>query len=274
MDEKYFWWVRIFDWQPDQFTEQKEEDIEWYNKGKGIKLDEFYLILDTNSKEDAKKAVVEKYNQSPIKFAKPRTGNGIYALIKESSKSWYDRFTNVIDTYCINDRCHKRIIGPAAKFPRVNNDVYDNSMGFYCSYDCKHHVEDRMRFEGEFQEKTVGESGIIGYIYHMYNRKENKHYIGQTRFMPFFRWQEHLKYSNKGDICDIVFDVISKVNSKRGYTESENQEYLNNIEAWWINKYKEEGCEVYNCTIPKLSIEYLHRAFEDMLAKEQQLKLL
>lgn len=38
-----------------------------------------------------------------------------------------------------------------------------------------------------------------------------------------------------------------------------SREYLNNIEAWWINKFIDEyGKEnVMNLTVPKITIEYL-----------------
>lgn len=93
-------------------------------------------------------------------------------------------------------------------------------------------------------------------IYHIYNRKLNKHYIGQTIYMPFFRWQEHAKQHIKGDITDLTFEVVTEVKVK-------SQEYLNSIEAWWIRKFIEEyGKEnVFNVSIPKITIEDLQREY-------------
>jgi hypothetical protein len=99
--------------------------------------------------------------------------------------------------------------------------------------------------------------GVYGYIYHIYNRITNMHYIGQTVYMPFFRWQEHVKSGLKGNITDLTFETITEVRVK-------SQEYLNNIEAWWIQKYIHEyGCDmVMNITVPKLTMEDLIKEFD------------
>ena len=83
------------------------------------------------------------------------------------------------------------------------------------------------------------------------------HYIGQTVCMPFFRWQEHVKSGLKGDITDLIFETITEVRVK-------SQEYLNNIEAWWIQKYIHDyGREnVMNITTPKITMEDLIKEFD------------
>ena len=98
---------------------------------------------------------------------------------------------------------------------------------------------------------------MYGYIYHIYNRITNMHYIGQTVYMPFFRWQEHVKSGLKGNITDLTFETITEVRVK-------SQEYLNNIEAWWIQKYIHEyGRDmVMNITVPKLTMEDLIKEFD------------
>ena len=87
------------------------------------------------------------------------------------------------------------------------------------------------------------------------------HYIGQTVYMPFFRWQEHVKSGLKGNITDLVFETVTEVRVK-------SQEYLNSIEAWWIRKFIEEYGKdrVMNITVPKITIEELAREYSKMIA--------
>lgn len=250
-----YYWIRIYDF-----------DFERDNYDKGIMLDEFYIKGENLTREETKEKVKEKYINE-IKFAKPRKKNGMYAIVMDSDKFFYDRFYLEIDTYCFC--CHKEIKGKASEFPKesLKKDSYEIDLEssetvYYCSYDCKNKLHNNLRYEGEFQEKEAISSEIVGYIYHMYNRVENKHYIGQTKFLPFFRWQEHIKAGEKGNITDITFDVITEVKKKRG---EDGQELLNNIEAWWIQKYISEGYEVFNISVPKLSIEYYKKNFEEMI---------
>ena len=125
--------------------------------------------------------------------------------------------------------------------------------------------------EGEWQNREGYEDngGVYGYIYHIYNRSTNMHYIGQTIYMPFFRWQEHAKQGAKGKLEDLVFEVVTEVRVK-------SQKYLNNIEAWWIKKFIHEyGREnVMNVTVPKITIEDLEKEYEMIIEGQQNLEVI
>ncbi|WP_315074454.1 GIY-YIG nuclease family protein [uncultured Clostridium sp.] len=267
-----YFWVRIYDY-------NCERDI----SEKGIKLDEFY-IKEVDSRDAAKTFIKDKYfGEASINllFAKPKMKNGVYAILMESNKFFYDRFYLEIDTYCFF--CHKKIHGKACEFPKMNLssnfsediDLEDTSKtAYFCSSDCKFQLNNTLRYEGEFQEKEVGNMGeTFGYIYLIYNRAENKYYIGQTRYLPFFRWQEHIKDGGKGSITDISFSVITEVKRNKNIDELSNQEYLNNVEAWWIAKYEEEGFDVFNISNPRLTISDYIKKYENMISKEHQLSL-
>ncbi|MPM96704.1 hypothetical protein SDC9_143869 [bioreactor metagenome] len=193
----------------------------------------------------------------------------------ESSQYFYDRFYKEIDTFCFE--CGRPIRGKERYFPKTKPEYYDdqfldgdkkyeanNGYFYYCSDDCKYASTQKMRErEGEWQDKLSYEKngGVFGYIYHIYNRVTNQHYIGQTQFMPFFRWQEHVRSKLKGDICDLVFETICEVRIK-------SQEYLNSIEAWWIQKYIQDyGNElVLNLTAPKPTIDSLIDRYNEMVS--------
>ena len=300
-----YYWVRIFDYKKDVNMEEYSNNCDYstFSGDKGTLLDEYYLKgqKEELNRDKAKSLVKEK--SGITKFAKPRKSDGIYAIILESTEFFYDRFYKTIDDYCLNPNCKKHIVGKEKDFPvistykyaaysdidadyynRENNESNDTNIKdveqtkkmkpyyYCCSYHCKYELEKKLwNIEGEFQERedyhTNG--GNFGYIYHIYNRKENKHYIGQTIYMPFFRWQEHIKSGLKGDICDLVFEVITS-------TKVQSQEYLNNIEAWWINKFIEDyGREnVINITVPKLTIEELVKSYERLVLGQEQMSLL
>jgi hypothetical protein len=274
MKMNYFW-VRVYDYNHER--DQYE---------KGTMLDEFYLKDLPGGREEAKQNVKDKYcsdTSTKLMFAKPKKeADGIYAIVMDSTKFYYDYFTVKVDTFCFE--CHKKVCGKASEFPRAfigNGDGYKagdevfsdpNLTAFFCHYDCKSKFYNSQRpdSEGEWQTKEEGQNGdIFGYIYLIYNRAKNVYYIGQTRFMPFFRWQEHIKDGVKGDISDLSFSVLAQVGRNKQQSDAENQTYLNNIEAWWIAKYQHEQHEVFNITKPKITLEYLKHRFNDMVTKQE-----
>ncbi|PWK05326.1 GIY-YIG nuclease family protein [Tumebacillus permanentifrigoris] len=266
-----YYWVRVFDYS----NERDQHD-------KGTMLDEFYLKGDDLSRDAAKQAVRDRYGgqaATEIKFAKPRKSDGLYAVVMDSEKFFYDRFYLEIDTHCF--WCHKPIKGKAAEFPHsyggdVEKHIYDlddPETVYFCTYGDRRAYERVVRnsVEGEYQEKQAGQGGeVCGYIYLIYNRAENKYYIGQAKHMPFFRWQEHVKDGAKGEISDMSFSVLTEVRRDRRLTDEGNQKYLNSIEAWWIKKYQHEGHDVFNIAKPHITIDSLRQRFNDMIAKRPE----
>jgi hypothetical protein len=273
VDETQYYWVRVYDYNYERDTSNK-----------GTMIDEFY-VEGMNGREEAKIIVKEKYcspTSNEIKFAKPKKTNGIYANITDSNKFFYDRFYVTINTVCF--WCTKQIKGKASEFPRdylgnnifIMNDFTSEDTVYFCKHDCKSHFNKvkHNHNEGEFQVKEEGQNGnVFGYVYLIYNRAEDVYYVGQTRYMPFFRWQEHIKDGGKGDISDLSFSVLSEIYKDKKQTDDYNQLYLNSIEAWWIAKYQTEGHKVLNITKPKITIQHLKDKFNDMVLKQKQLQL-
>lgn len=259
-----YYWVRIYDYKTDE--ELKEyTDIDVWEARRGTLLDEYYLCGEDMSREEAKNKIKEK--SGVLKFAKSRKNSGIYAIVMDSNQFFYNRFNVEIGTICFN--CHKPIKGKLKDFPYM---VTDNGERYcFCSYNCKSETSSKINpyYEGEFQSREGYESngGVYGYIYHIYNRKTNMHYIGQTVYMPFFRWQEHVKSGLKGNITDLVFETITEVRVK-------SQEYLNNIEAWWIRKYIDEygRNHVMNITVPKITLEDLAVEYSKIVSGQLSLE--
>lgn len=254
-----YYWIRVF-----EYSYEKDENE------KGTMLDEFYLKGENISRDDVKKQVKNKYEgatKKEIKFAKPRKKDGLYAIIMDSNEEYYNWKYKKINTYCFY--CHRKIEGFARDFPSIDNNIINKH--YFCSYDCKNKLYSKLYYEGEFQEKESVSNKVAGYIYHMYNRTKNVHYIGQTKYLPVFRWQEHIKDGGKGNITDFTFDVITEVRCENG---QDGQKRLNNAESWWIQKYIEEGYKVFNATIPKLSLTDYERRFNDMIRQKRQMTLI
>lgn len=258
-----YFWVRIFDYKKDDELKEYTAAEDWENR-KGTLLDEYYLCGKEMTRDKAKQEVRQRSGVD--KFAKPRKNNGVYALVMDSNQFFYDRFNVEIDDICFN--CHKPIKGKLKDFPNMTAD--NGERYCFCSYDCRRKTQDKINpcFEGEFQEREDFQTngGVYGYIYHIYNRRTNMHYIGQTVYMPFFRWQEHVKSGLKGDIADLVFETVTEVRVK-------SQEYLNNIEAWWIRKFIHDyGKEnVMNISIPKITMEELQREYASIVGGQMRL---
>lgn len=261
-----YFWIRIFDYRKEDGL-KKYSLLDDFENRKGTLLDEYYLCGESMTRNKAKEIVKER--SGVIKFAKPRKNDGIYALVMDSDKFFYDRFTKEIDDICFE--CHKPIKGKEKDFPHIKTD--SGVKHYFCSWKCKKKTLDRINpyVEGEWQNREGYEDngGVYGYIYHIYNRSTNMHYIGQTIYMPFFRWQEHAKQGSKGKLEDLVFEVVTEVRVK-------SQKYLNNIEAWWIKKFIHEyGKEnVMNVTVPKITIEDLEKEYEIIIEGQQNLEVI
>lgn len=259
-----YYWIRIFDY-----------NYERDGSSKGTKLDEFYL-KNIEDREKIKNIIKNKCNTlklNDIYFRRPKKKNVVYAIILDSTEFFYNRFCNEIDTFCFF--CHKKIKGKEMYFKNKvlsDEDDHHNKKVYFCDYDCLSRFKDAIyysKLEGEFQQKAKQHNNILGYIYHIYNRVEDKHYIGQTMYMPFFRWQEHIKNGDKGNICDMIFDVITEIYHNNKKTTEENKRYINNIEAWWINKFKQDGCRVFNIKIPKVkALKDFEEKFNQLLLEE------
>ncbi|MGV2886153.1 GIY-YIG nuclease family protein [Paenibacillus taichungensis] len=272
-----YFWVRVYDY-----------NLERDGMEKGTLLDEFYLMDIEGGRAEAKQKVLEKYctnTSKELKFAKPKKKSGIYAIITDTEKYWYDRFYAQIDTFCF--WCTKPIKGKASEFPRsyigdghyyASRDTVFTDLtqtAYFCTTNCEIHFKRSQKSdEGEFQVKEEGNNGdIFGYIYLIYNRAEDQYYIGQTRYMPFFRWQEHVKEGKKGHISDLSFSVLTEICRDKTCDDQQNQQYLNNMEAWWIDKYRFEGHQVFNISKPKITIDYLKERFNDMVIRQEQMSL-
>ena len=129
-----YFWIRVYDYRKDDALKENADDYIW-NRFKGTLLDEYYLCGENMSREMAKQEVIQRSGVE--KFAKPRKKDGIYAIILDSTKSYYDRFTEKIDTLCFN--CYTPIKGKLKDFPVMMGE--NGKRYCFCSYDCKRKMQ-------------------------------------------------------------------------------------------------------------------------------------
>lgn len=128
-------------------------------------------------------------------------------------------------------------------------DKYGNKK--FCCMRCKERFVEQEA--GKISEQTDASNlfvtkdmftnyNIAGYIYKITKKSTGEFYVGQTIYVPIFRWGQHLTTErfNIRDILDYKFEVIEKVTKDDNILEREK---------YWIQKCFEEN--------PKLSLNIM-----------------
>ena len=255
-----YYCVRIYDFK--LADNEKSKGYGHLDETKGTLLDEYYVCGENLTRDKAKEIVKNRSNVN--RFAKPKKSDELYAILMDSNKSYADYCCKRVHTKCLC--CGKDINGMYYGFPK---ETIDGKEYVFCDWKCKQRFyADTGMIEGEWQEREdFNNTGNIGYIYHIYNRRTDKHYVGKSLYMPFFRWQEHVKSKLKGDICDLMFEVITEVPYDQRKSEADNKLILNDVEAWWIKKFIQDFSEdnVMNITKPALKVSDFIQKWERLV---------
>jgi hypothetical protein len=109
----------------------------------------------------------------------------------------------------------------------INKEQYDKEM--FCSQSCKNkrlkYLQDEIdKNKDQLENANVWidkssftesqtKSKIVGYIYKITKRSTGEFYIGETTYVPIFRWGQHLltERFNINNIEDYIFEVIDTV---------------------------------------------------------------
>ena len=264
-------------------------DYDVYRDGndEGILMDKFFTKEKTVA--DCYKSLVKKYPQSFCNkiyidktslledYKAKRKSKGLYMSVSVVDETIYNHETVELDDICFY--CHTPIKGKESSFPKEKislADEYDYDYGdeeemitvHFCSHQCKQsylHDINPDETPKTLTRTTEASGKVFGYIYHIYNRIQNAHYIGQTKFLPFFRWQEHVKSLKKGQLKDLEFYVIAEI----AVCDNAKQ-LLNDTETWWINKYKDEGYNTFNIVEPKVSKRAFKEKYDAMVSEYKQ----
>ena len=125
-----------------------------------------------------------------------------------SVQTWFDNNDNIINDYeCRNELANKFKLVEGKKF-----------CGFTCKYKHLAKLKAELTIDDDtefFATKEMFINGDIeGYIYKITNTVTADMYIGQSRYIPPFRWVQHLRSNRFKDIniVDLRFEVLEVVN--------------------------------------------------------------
>lgn len=212
-----------------------------------IEVAEDVMICET--RESFKESIRDLYGKE-IKFAYSRkyTPGTIYCIIVGEHCFTPDRYFNKIEYACSYCGCkvHGYVNSPYVirdyelRRDLCNQKKYENDK--FCSQLCKDRFIEKERQkclddgcidESFIERSSFSRAGITGYIYKISKRSTGEFYIGQTIYVPIFRWGQHLKTTrfDISGILDYIFEVIEVV--KDGDNILEREKY-------WIQKYYKE----------------------------------
>lgn len=217
-------------------------------------IDSGYVFAE--NREQFKNIIKETYPD--INFGRKKNSPIGFQYCSVVYHNKYDtKKSQIINYKC--DYCRKEVYNDVFSTPYnlYNTSHYlgigkrtDNKYN-YCSVECKEkHCEELQKEEqtkngnnyvDEFITKESFSNYSDGFIYKISKRSTGEFYIGQTRYVPIFRWGQHLKTErfNIDKITDYLFEVI----------EICPVDKLNERESHYINMYKDNPLNL-NIMIP------------------------
>ena len=234
-----------------------------------IMLDQ--TICCCNSRKHFKEIMQEMYSPKKVHFANSRKLNDSDIYINIISENCYntEQYFIVNDYECAcckksfksNEKLvHKFLnnwnLKMACKELYLEQEKELESMVF-CTNSCrnkktsdllneyKEYATQNDLLQDNFISKETFSKNADGYIYMITKKSTNEFYVGQSKYVPIFRWGQHLltdrfKLEN---IEDYKFEVLEKVSDIK---------LINEREAYWINKKRNENPELsLNIMIPK-----------------------
>ena len=206
-----------------------------------------------DSREHFKELIKEEYgNNIAFRNSKKLNPGDLYCIIIAEHCYNTERYFNRIEYTCACCGCN--VVSYIDKSERLGNWEVKNELCNqldkygdlrFCSYKCKQHFITKERNkcfaaglvdESFIKREDFKRDDIAGYIYKISKKSTGEFYIGQTIYLPVFRWGQHLKtdrFDMKG-ITDYQFEVIEIV------PVSEN---LLEREKYYIQKYYKESPE-------------------------------
>lgn len=204
------------------------------------------------SREHFKELIREEYGEIPFRNSKKLNTGDLYCIIIGEHCWNTERYFNRIEYTCACCGC--KVTGYIDKSHRIEDYEVKNELCNqldkygdlrFCSHKCKEHFIQRERKkcldEGLIDESfitkdTFRRNDIAGYIYKISKKSTGEFYIGQSIYLPIFRWGQHLKTDrfNINGILDYQFEVIEVVPITENILEREK---------YYIQKYYKEDPE-------------------------------
>ncbi len=216
--------------------------------------DNIELTMDCKiceSREHFKELIKDEYGDNiSFRNSKKLNTGDLYCIIIAEHCYNTERYFNRIEYICAC--CGSKVVGYIDKSEilkdyEIKNELCNQFDKYsdlrFCSYKCKEHFIKRERKkcldDGLIDESFITRTDflrddIAGYIYKISKKSTGEFYIGQTIYLPIFRWGQHLKtdrFDMKG-ILDYQFEVIEVVPATGNLLEREK---------YYIQKYYQEN---------------------------------
>lgn len=233
---------------PEEAEKNLQNDIDHGLYSSTSQAQNFELLMDcmiVDSREQFKSIIRDTYG-AKIKFAYSKKLNpgDLYCIIIGEHCYNTERYFDKITYTCSHCGCqvttysHKPI---RYSNYEIQNDLFgieDYKELMFCSQNCKRSHTEKLIHELNPQDITDNcfispnsfESNVVGYIYKITKKSTGQFYIGQTRYVPVFRWGQHLKTERfpLEDIQDYQFEVIAVVHPGENILE---------VEKYYIQTY-------------------------------------
>ena len=243
------------------------------NESHNLVKDKVELSMDIcicEHREQFKQLIANMY--PGIKFANNKNlplGSMLCVIIGEHAwEETKERYFNKKEYIC--SVCQSKVLTyvnseikcSSLDFSLLEKRNIDYSNKLFCSNRCKSKYVERERQriknetdnDGEWitKESFTNPNKVIGYIYKITKRTTGEFYVGQTVYVPIFRWGQHLHTErfDLNNILDYIFEVIELVYEGTIILEREKH---------WIQKMYKES--------PKLSLNIVNTSNVDFRKK-------
>lgn len=210
------------------------------------------LLMDCmicDSREQFKAIIRDTYGKDiHFAYSKKLKPKSLYCIIIGEHAYDSEKYFNKVEYIC--DYCGAKVTTYIWR-PICFND-YEIKIYFFgieeykakrfCSNKCKADYAEEIKRtlkpndEQEFfiDRNMFKDNNCAGYIYKITKKSTGEFYIGQTQYLPIFRWGQHLKTNrfNIKNLLDYQFETIEIV--KKGENILEREKY-------WIQKYYKEN---------------------------------
>lgn len=210
------------------------------------------LLMDCilcETRDEFKEIIKSSYGDNiGFRYSKKLKEGDLYCIIIGEHAYNSERYFSKVEYKC--SCCHNKVtttLGYDVRFGNyeVSNYLYggeEYKQMRFCSNRCMNDKLEELKQTIKPSDKDLNfwvdksmfnMDGIIGYIYKITKKSTGEFYIGQTKYVPIFRWGQHLKTDrfDMTNILDYQFETIDIVKSKQNILE---------VEKKYIKEYKEK----------------------------------
>lgn len=228
--------------------EKEDNGIRFYDSKKEILMD--CVVCDT--RDQFKEIIKDRFGENiAFKYSKKLKPGDLYCIIIGEHCWNTERYFNKIEFTCdecgakittyLNSTNIYRISDSDIKYYLFGSEHDSKGNPFkemkFCSGRClsKYIDEEKHRLKPDSEDEfwvtkdMFTEENTSGYVYKITKKSTGEFYVGQTQYLPVFRWAQHLKTSRfpQKNITDYKFEVIEIV------PKGEN---LLDRETYWIQE--------------------------------------